>query len=341
MCYETEAVDPAPETFSRPPPRRSLPKETTMSIFCLESGFRISLAAIFLSICIVPAFGAPVVLYEGSLIHSAEAQGWLYFSNPPGPFAQAGYSEAGGTMILDTMPLQSESAGFFSHVPPLNHSHPNNPTLDRNRGFTVWLDLRIIRESHEGSDHRAGFSLIAIDKDRLGLEIGFWENRVWVQDDEPVLFVRGEGAAVDTTAGISRYGLWVRGMAYQIWKDGNEILDGSLRDYTAFTDNGGVFSLFNPYRTPNFLFFGDDTSSARTEAEVAKLSVSLHVPGDLNADGQASVSDAIVALQVLAGMSPSALDPEWAVAGGDVDGDFTAGLAEAVYALQWSAAVRP
>jgi hypothetical protein len=51
--------------------------------------------------------------------------------------------------------------------------------------------------------------------------------------------------------------------------------------------------------------------------------------------------DALIALQVLAGLSPAELDPEWAVSGGDVDGDFQAGLAEAIYALQWSAEVRP
>ena len=44
---------------------------------------------------------------------------------------------------------------------------------------------------------------------------------------------------------------------YELSSDGVSILRGRLRDYTAF--EGPV----NPYRTPNFIFLGDDTGSAR------------------------------------------------------------------------------
>lgn len=288
----------------------------------------------------LPAHGQPVALYDGTVNPNPEPP-WLFAAYPfiaafP-PIFSTEPDIRTDSVRLDSTGLTADSAGYFIAGTP---NSPLGAPLDRATGFTVWLDLHLISEEHSGSNDRAGFSLIVISDDKKGLEIGFWENRVWVQDDDPALFVQAEGVETDTTSGFFRYGVWVRGADYQIWKNGAPILTGSLRNYTAFDSQELVIQILNPYRTANFLFFGDNTSSAEAISEVAHVAVSLHSPGDLNGSGDASLADAIVALQALAGMSPAALDPEWAVAGGDVDGDFRAGLAEAVYALQGSAGVR-
>jgi hypothetical protein len=72
-------------------------------------------------------------------------------------------------------------------------------TLDRTQGYSLRFDLRVIEESHSSS--RAGLSIIALSQDSVGLEVGFWEDKVWVQGDDP-LFVRAETATFDTTAAL-------------------------------------------------------------------------------------------------------------------------------------------
>ena len=59
------------------------------------------------------------------------------------------------------------------------------------------------------------------------------------------------------------------------------------------------------------------------------------IPGDLDADGDVDPADAVYALQVLAGMRP----PLAGTAGG-VNGDGHIGMAEAIYALQKAAGLR-
>jgi hypothetical protein len=65
------------------------------------------------------------------------------------------------------------------------------------------------------------------------------------------------------------YTLAVRGDAYELSSDGVTILRGRLRDYTTF--EGPV----NPYHTPNFIFLGDDTGSARARVRLAYVALTL------------------------------------------------------------------
>jgi hypothetical protein len=132
--------------------------------------------------------------------------------------------------------------------------------LDRAKGYTISFDAQVIAEAHN-NNNRAGFSVIAIGSDKKGIELGFWPNEVWAQADgiEPPgsgLFTHAEGAAFDTTAGLTAYQLKVKGDTYTLSVGGAPILNGGVRDYSAF--NGFP----DPYETPNFLFLGDDTTSA-------------------------------------------------------------------------------
>jgi hypothetical protein len=143
--------------------------------------------------------------------------------------------------------------------------------------------MQLLEEYHADSDKdgdgvgdRAGFSVIALSSDARGIELGFWPDQVWAQEDgtaEPpngTLFTHAESALCDTISRLAAYTLTVRGDGYELSSDGATILRGRLRDYTSF--DGPV----NPYRTPNFIFLGDDTGSARAKIRLAHVAVHTH-----------------------------------------------------------------
>lgn len=131
------------------------------------------------------------------------------------------------------------------------------PVLDPSTGFSVNFELQVISETHVSED-RAGFSVILLGNDRRGLELGFWSDQIWVQNDSP-LFTQAEGVAYDVTAGITDYRLQVYGDSYALRADNVVILAGPTRDYTSFT------GLIDPYEVPNYLFLGDNTTRAAAD----------------------------------------------------------------------------
>lgn len=195
------------------------------------------------------------VLYDGSLGTLPGTQGWLYLTNPVfGPDATQTISSAG--VVLDSTPDMGEQAGYFRNFPLPVTTH------NRNDGF--WLDFtaRVGEETHS-SNNRAGFSVIALSEDLLGIELGFWEDQVWAQSGAD--FVHAEGAALDTTSGLIDYQLRVVGGTYELWAAGSPLLDGPLRDYSSHS---------NPvYSSPSLLFFGDDTTSAEAIMELSYVSL--------------------------------------------------------------------
>ena len=201
-----------------------------------------------------------VVLYDGSLGPGTQTpanQGWLYLTDPL-TGASATQSATGGVTTLDTTGDITDSAGYFST------NHPAMPTLDPfGDGYTVRFTARIDSENHNNND-RAGFSIIALSSNVRGVEIAFWTDEIWTQLDSP-LFTHGEGAAFDTTADLVVYDVAIHNNTYDLYANGSPILSGTLRDYSAHP-------LF-VYSTPNFLFFGDDTSSAAAVGELAYIEV--------------------------------------------------------------------
>ncbi len=201
---------------------------------------------------------ADVTLFDGSLNTTPNQQGWLYLTQPTNG-SSAVQTASGGVTRLNTTGAQADHAGYFSSF------HPLMPTLNAATGYTIWLDARIGLESHASND-RAGFSMIVLGSDHRGVELGFWQDQVWAQLDSPVLFTHGESALINTTSAIRRYGLSVLGNTYTLFVGGQGILTGSLRDYSSF----GA-----PYTASNFLFIGDDTSSAAADVEIGRVAVSL------------------------------------------------------------------
>jgi hypothetical protein len=220
-----------------------------------------------------PVVGLTQVLYNGMLGGTPDNQGFTYLVS-----GTATNTASGGVTTLDTTPSNNNStqAGYFNTVPP-SPVPPSFPVLNRVTGYTLRFTAQVITETH-ANNNRAGFSVIALSSDKQGIELGFWTNRIWAQKGgaEPDLFTQGEGANFDTTAGLLPYELRVLGDDYSLVVGSTEILSGTLQDYTAFVPTTPPF--IDPYEVENFIFFGDDTSSARAIVKISHISVITDAP---------------------------------------------------------------
>jgi len=212
------------------------------------------------------------VLYRGDRRTPPQEQDWWYLTDPLN--SRVVQTTEAGSVVLDTMARREDKGGYFTEDPVSGalFRHPRLPVLDRQVGFTVLFDVAIRAEAHVRED-RAGFSLLVVCDDLSAIELGFWEGRVWAQrDDGRPLFQgsRGEGRAYQGTRSLARYALQIAGARYTLYANGSALLEGPLRDYAAF----GRF----PYTVPNFLFLGDNTTSARALLQLAYVAVTVHDP---------------------------------------------------------------
>lgn len=203
---------------------------------------------------------AAAVLYDASLGTLPSAQGFTYLTDPLF-VAKAKQTFANAAATLDTTAVRTDKAGWFSNLPPFA-KHPRQPALDAEAGFVFSFVARVGAEAHVSED-RAGFSVIATASNGAAIELGFWTGEIWAQSGPD--FHHAEGAALDTTARRVRYDLEIHGGTYRLSADGTALLHGDLRNYASF----GA-----PYTIPEFLFLGDDTTSAQAQAEVTRVSVS-------------------------------------------------------------------
>jgi hypothetical protein len=219
-----------------------------------------------------PSDQASMVLYDAALGGTPDMQGKLTYRDSRAIAATQSFAD--GCTTLDTMSNQQDSAGYVADPRAI-------PALDRQNGYVLRFTVQLIEEYHADSDKdgdgvgdRAGFSVLVLSSDTRGIELGFWPDQIWAQQDgaaEPpagTLFTQAESAPFDTTGRLVAYTLTVRGDNYELSSDGATILRGRLRDYTSF--QGPV----NPYRTPNLIFLGDDTGSARAKIRLAYVALS-------------------------------------------------------------------
>lgn len=213
-----------------------------------------------------------LVLYDAALGGTPDAQGRLVYRASPDAVATQAFVD--GATLLDTSARTADAAGYFVNPRDL-------PPLDRASGYALSFSVQIVSEEHGASDKngdgvgdRAGFSVLVLSADKQGIELGFWTDQIWAQEDgaaEPpagTLFTHAEHAPYDTTA-LTSYRLAIQGDEYILSSAGRVILRGRLRDYTAF--EGPV----NPYRTPNFIFLGDDTGSAQAIVRLSYVALGL------------------------------------------------------------------
>jgi hypothetical protein len=216
------------------------------------------------------------ILYDASLGTLPEAQGWLY----GGLGAGITKSMSGNSVLLDTSAQTGNQAGW---------SRVAAPPLNRSQGFVLLFTAQVNTEAHSNSN-RAGFSVILLGSDTNGIELAFWTDRIFAQDGPPNLFVHAEDAAFTTTGGFVDYSLTCVGSNYNLRANGTPVLSGPVRNYTSFS--GPI----NPYRTPNFLFFGDDTTSASASVNVRRLTLvrppllGTHAPSVISWMGYSNLS---------------------------------------------------
>lgn len=203
-----------------------------------------------------------LVLYDATSGHIPSTQLMNFIDFPPG-VATPAYENA--VTVLDTTTSGSETyAGWVSNA----GSTSGFPLLDRVAGFHANFSVQVESEDHS-NHNRAGFSLIILSNDTTGIELAFWEDEIWVQNDEATgeLFTHGEAVSFDTTAGLISYQLTSINDTYTLTANGLTILSGPLRDYNKFE------GFPDPYQTPNFLFIGDNTTSAQARIRLGSVSV--------------------------------------------------------------------
>jgi hypothetical protein len=172
------------------------------------------------------------------------------------PAQLATASHTGSATRLVTTAANLANAGYARQAP--------SPLL-RDPGFNLALRVRLNAEAH-ARDDRAGFSVIVLASDKRGIELGFWTNLAFAQADNP-LFVHAEEAPFDFRSGFTDLVVSVRDTNYVLFAAGVPLLTGPVRDYTAFSGFPDV------YETPNFLFLGDDTTSAGADVEIASVAI--------------------------------------------------------------------
>jgi len=214
-------------------------------------------------------------LYDGSANTGNETpdmQGWQYITDPVFG-GLASNAASGGRTFFYTTASENIQAGYFSSNPFLGTTHPllAGVTLDRMTGFSLEFGLKINLEAHSTPD-RAGFSVILLSNDLFGIELGFWQDEIWAQSGLPNMFTHAESTGLFDTSVDIDYKLDISNTAYTLYANSNPILTGALRDYSSWTSSIPGWGSF-PYDTSNFIFFGDDTSSALSDVELSYISL--------------------------------------------------------------------
>lgn len=221
-------------------------------------------SGLFLMCLGLTAASRAVVLYDSSTGLLPDNAPWNWSYGTTGGDVVANNS---GVLDVDTRPNSLIQAGW-GRLSPVALDATTGATI----GFRVWLHA----ETHPGGDvngdglsDRAGFSFIALCSDKKGIELSLWNDEVWVQQDTP-LFTHSQTADRafrNNNTAFTDFEISFLGNGYTVKANGSTILNGTRKDYTAF----GGFP--DPYETPNFLFFGDDTSSAGASYSLTNVTV--------------------------------------------------------------------
>lgn len=209
-------------------------------------------AAVVALACTAPASAA--VLYSG--VGSPDAEGWLGFG---------GFGFVSGTpatpVTVNTTLFNELQAGYSNRTIVGTLVNPAFPRLDRNPGFALDFTVKLNSEASTRPE-RAGFSVLLLAHDRLGIELGFHGNQVFAQTSS---FTVGSSVALDTLV-TRNYRLQVGGSAWSLSVDGGlPILAGSVVDYSGF---GSA-----PYTLGDMLFLGDNTTSANASFTLGRVAL--------------------------------------------------------------------
>jgi hypothetical protein len=202
-------------------------------------------------------------LYNAFLGTPPQSQGWTFI--PEGSYTE---QITNNSVLLDTTLTNTTEAGW---------GQVTTEDLNRTNGFSLLFTAMLNAETHT-STNRAGFSLIVLGDDTNGIELAFWTNKVFAQSDSP-LFTQAESGSFTTSGSFVNYTLTMLATNYILLANGAPILTGPVRNYTAFS------GFPDPYTTADFIFFGDDTTSAGASVQVQGMTLLLPPSLTMNAPG--------------------------------------------------------
>jgi len=240
-----------------------------------------AIAAATVSLTGLPAANAQT-LYDGTAGGTPPSQGSFVLGNVGVTPATETYNAVQKFTTLDSTASIGTYAGYSNYnvapsAPPVFFHpttlvNPTFPALDRTTGFTLHFTAQVLDENHSGNADRAGFSVVLLGSDHQGIEIGFQNGGVFSQS---TAFTQAETDFSPTLAGLvsslTSYDLTILGGSYSLTSGGSTLLTGAVRDYSGVTPGLGT----SVYSTPNFLFLGDDTSSAGATTNLAAVSITL------------------------------------------------------------------
>lgn len=231
------------------------------------------------------SIAASITLYDGASGVTPNQYNspspWLSFGSPNG----GTQTPNNGVTTLDTSGSNGTYAGYSNYNVNVNYSNPSVitpstlvnssfPSLDRNAGYNLNFTVKINSQVNDGTNgpYRAGFSIIALSSDKRGIEIGFRNNDIFSQASSAFNTIGEQYTPASTLlANLTNYNLSVSGNTYTLTSGSTNILSGSLRDYTTATGFGS-----DVYRTSNFIFLGDDTTSARANVDIKYVALSTN-----------------------------------------------------------------
>src|ERR1043165_3165562 len=144
--------------------------------------------------------GKTLILYDAASGNIPDAA-LLPFTAFPSDAASIRYLD-GVTVMDSTLSGKDTYAGWLVSQATI----AGFPVLDRSTGIQLNFTMQIESEMHT-SRNRSGFSVIILDREAKGIELSFWENEIWAQNDDQTggLFKHGEGVAFQTNTSLTDY----------------------------------------------------------------------------------------------------------------------------------------
>jgi hypothetical protein len=227
------------------------------------------------------ASAATIALYDGATFSGTPnlAPGSYLTFNSFDPFDLAAppgtQTAGGGKTTLNTSSPESLYGGYSNYTLLNTLANAAFPVLDSNAGYTLSFRIKIDSQTNTGvnGSNRAGFSVTLLDSTSKGIELGFRNNDIFAQNSnfnaiDPAEQKISFGA---TLAEFSTYELKVLGNSYTLSNAGNDLFSGLLRNY-AISSN----PLTAVYGNPNFLFLGDNTTSAGARVDIQNITLTTN-----------------------------------------------------------------
>ncbi|MFN4243523.1 MAG: hypothetical protein ACK4PI_09820 [Tepidisphaerales bacterium] len=225
--------------------------------------YRFAAAAVVLGMSASASLAA-VELYPANAPLPPTAYGWLAVSQAPAPAAvPTPWPDftigAGQSVLVSTMADRGGYGGLIYTGVPLS---PTQNTLQFHLSL-VSSEVFLL-----GVGRRAGLSLLLLNGDARGVELGFWPDRIFSQ--EVGFFAIGEEVLhtpFDPTNATAYY-LTLLATTYELRMGSTLLLTGPLRDYSATP------TVFGPvYSQSNFLFIGDNTTRGAASFDFGRMAV--------------------------------------------------------------------